>query len=753
MSPIRVIVALFSALAFLVVSPISARAGTYTVRSCWSNALYDGWETISYTQLPLYGAIDDCKTYNGQLIAESFPYQGHTWAQNDAYGHVFTAPGRTRITGFSADVSGQSGSGRVPIAEPWFRGLWEPRTDRSWAFENPVDQESHFSVDGLSASKLAVGLLCTAATCTFPGWDVPLLPTLPLPGPIWQGDYDQLAQARNITLTIEDDEPPALQILQGVPDGWQNDSLLPVAFNASDNVGAYNLRVVIDGAQKGISNRTCFEGQLNSARQPCADPGPPLQKNLEIGGLSDGPHEVRFQALDVADNLTEKAVTLWTDHTAPGAPRALQLDGPDGWRADNRFAVEWAAPPDDGSAPIDAAAYQLCPASNQPYDETGCVRGERSGSRVSHIDDLALPSSGEWRLRVALRDAAGNLDWDRAAVLERLRLDTGAPLVAFQPFDPADPARVRLAASDGESGIATVEIEVRRHGETLWRTLQVTGTGNQYAAMLDDGELRDGTYDVRARVTDQAGNERTTENLAGGTPLSVRLPIRDAITLAVGHPERVRVKSAKAKDPHYRRVLVAKPQAVYGESVAIEGRLTDAAGNPRLDAAIQVLERVDLPGRDWQQLATVGVTPSGTFTFKALPGPARVLRFVYPGTATSRPRSEDVELRIGAGVNLTPSRRRVVNGEAVEFRGRLLGGPLPATGKLLALQALTNRGWRTFATPRARASDGRFSVRYRFTGTPVTTRYAFRVMVPEESGYPYARGTSKVTKVLVRGSG
>src|SRR4051794_24748350 len=86
---------------------------------------------------------------------------------------------------------------------------------------------------------------------------------------------------------------------------------------------------------------------------------------------------------------------------------------------------------------INAAAYQLCPASNQPYDESGCVRGERSGSRLSHIDDLALPASGEWRLRVALRDSAGNLDWNRGADLDRLRLDTGTPVAAFQPFDPA----------------------------------------------------------------------------------------------------------------------------------------------------------------------------------------------------------------------------------------------------------------------------------------------------------------------------
>jgi hypothetical protein len=66
-------------------------------------------------------------------------------------------------------------------------------------------------------------------------------------------------------------------------------------------------------------------------------------------------------------------------------------------------------------------------------------------------------------------------------------------------------------------------------------------------------------------------------------------------------------------------------------------------------------------------------------------------------------------------VTLVPSRKRARNGDDVVFTGRVLGGPIPEAGKLLALQAHTSKGWRTFATPRARASDGRFSSRYRFT--------------------------------------
>jgi hypothetical protein len=260
-------------------------------------------------------------------------------------------------------------------------------------------------------------------------------------------------------------------------------------------------------------------------------------------------------------------------------------------------------------------------------------------------------------------------------------------------------------------------------------------------------------YEVRAHVTDLAGNERTITRLADGTALTVALPIRAATALSVGQPLRVRVKSAAGKRPKYRRVLAKRARSRFGRRVSIEGRLTDEAGNPLGNAPVEVYERVRLPGMDWRLVTTIRTRATGAFEWRALAGPARVLRFVYPGTGTTRPVIQEVELAVRAGVTLVPSRRGVDNGQDVVFRGRLLGAPLPSAGKLLTLQARTQRGWLTFANPRARATDGRWRYRYRFTGTSFTSRYAFRVLVPEDSSYPYAAGKSKVVRVLVRGSG
>ncbi len=352
---------------------------------------------------------------------------------------------------------------------------------------------------------------------------------------------------------------------------------------------------------------------------------------------------------------------------------------------------------------------------------------------------MTVPHDGAWALRVALKDAAGNLDPGAYSTLEPLRLDTEPPCGEFLPMDPQDPSRIRLSASDATSGVDHVEIEVRRQGDNAWVPLSVDGA---YSAVVDDSQLAAGAYDVRARVFDRALNEKSVTTTRAGTPLRLTLPARVKSVIAVGRPTRVRVKGKK-----YKRVLVGSPVVPFGKALSLEGKLSDPAGNPRARETVTVTERVG--NGDWRNLGSVRTSATGAFVFKALAGPSRTIRFSYGGTATTLPETKDVVVQVPAATTIAPSKPRVRNGNDVTFRGRTRSGPLPAAGKILALQALTTKGWRTFATPRARAKDGRWSLRYRFTGTPTRTRYSFRVVTPVESGYPYAQGTSRTARVLV----
>ncbi|MEA2141708.1 MAG: hypothetical protein QOI64_138, partial [Solirubrobacteraceae bacterium] len=312
-----------------------------------------------------------------------------------------------------------------------------------------------------------------------------------------------------------------------------------------------------------------------------------------------------------------------------------------------------------------------------------------------------------------------------------------------------DPARVRVLASDSISGIAWGQIEIRRSDEAGWRALHTTATSGGFEAVVDDEALANGTYHLRAWTADRAGNERSTQSRQNGESATVSLPIRIRSRLVVGRRTRVRAKGSGGR--RYRTVLVARPRARFGRTIPLAGRVTTPGGNPLADADLEVFERVKLPAADWRRIATVQTGRNGWFRFKALRGPSRVLRFRFPGNRLIQGRSTEIELHVRARSSLRVSRRSVVNGEQVTFRGHLKGGSVAAPGKLVQLQVYARGGWLTFATPRASPRTGRWSHNYRFAATRGRVRYRFRAWVPEEASYPYDGGVSNTVEVLVRG--
>ena len=107
----------------------------------------------------------------------------------------------------------------------------------------------------------------------------------------------------------------------------------------------------------------------------------------------------------------------------------------------------------------------------------------------------------------------------------------------------------------------------------------------------------------------------------------------------------------------------------------------------------------------------------GWFSYLVPAGPSRLLRFRYAGAPKIRPQTREVHVRVRSISSIRASDRSVINGEPVTFSGRLRGGFIPPTGKLVELQYFDRGKWRTFRTFRAAASDGRWSYTYRFDNT------------------------------------
>jgi hypothetical protein len=557
------------------------------------------------------------------------------------------------------------------------------------------------------------------------------------------------------TVTIADGTPPAVSVAGGsaAASGWRAGAQ-SVDVSASDNVGIQEDRVLIDGARVSTAPRSCNYG----LKAPC--PNGVNSLVVPTGGFSDGVHTLSAQAVDAAQNVGGSAgVTIYTDNTPPTQALDVALDGGGTWRTENKFKVTWRNPP-QRFAPIVAAEYQLCPtvgpdasASARAQAQRECVRGSRTGNGVTRIDNLSVPKENAWSLNLWLRDSAGNQQAASAVKVDGVNYDITPPKsVAFIAQDPQDPARLRVRATDEGSGIRSGSIEVRRDGENVWRPLPTEVTDYGLSAFMDDETLPKGVYFMRARAADAASLEQSSDRWEDGNPATLKLPIRLPSRLVAGrHGKRIchRIKRGRHRHRVCRRRLVTKPRVRVGRSTRLFGRLT-INRQAAAASAVEVWRQLD-GSADWKRLGTITTSKSGRFSYKARRGPARTIRFRYPGAAMIRGRNADVRLRVKASTSIAVNHRSVITGEYVTFRGHLRGGWLPTGGVLVELQVRTRGKWRTFAQPRAPGSTGRWVYRYRFETIRGRARFRFRARIRRQRGYPFTTGHSRQIPIRVRG--
>lgn len=716
-------------------------AGTYVVRHCANGtSMASAWTSSPWIPTLLTYSSNMCAVGQSPYIGVSTygKYTPVTVPVGSRIDWTFRAPESTRIVGIVA----QSRMVTAPVADVFDAQVWDSDTGETLFEATPQPGSSGFpgpdvplSVALRPTRAISFGLRCNRPVSCVIGRP----PSLP-------SDY-QSWWLGDLSLQLSDSTPPTVRPVHIPGESWQGAGAVPVEFLAEDNVGIRELRVEAAGREIVAARDACYLETTNTVARPCDKANSRASASLSVESLPEGRQQLGVSARDPGGLETTLKYQMRIDRTPPVAPRGLQLVGAEGWRSTREFEIQWAAPPgNDDVAPLVGNEYEFCPETNLAYDVAGCVRASSTFSAGATRDRVTAPGEGAWTLRMAHRDAAGNTNPANATSTSSLRFDASAPSGEFEPFDPRDPTRIRLHATDAVSGVATVEVEARRAGESTWHALTVEGGGGRYSAVLDDSLYPKGSYDVRARVFDLAGNEKSMTHAPGGTAMRVGLPVRVESRMTAGRVKRMKKSGKKT----VKRVLDARPIVDYGRTVTISGRIADPTGNPRARVSVDVSERVDAPARPWGALGSVQTTAAGTFSFRVPAGASRTIRFSYGGSATTQPAAKEIQVRVRAAATIRPDRRRLRNGDEVVFRGRVRSGPVPEAGKLVTLQALTRRGWTTFGNARARAKDGRWSYRYRFTGTTVRSRYSFRVVVPAESGFPYAQGTSDTTRVLVQ---
>ena len=714
-------------LLLLAAFPAVARAGTYDVAACGGPA-GAAQRAFAATADPQMEAYSICPPQNGVgtgIVTKASSRGGVAGYGAGAY-QVFTAPPGASLESVSFNV------GAIRLAGYWSVGIVAFDGDFN---SGDLPYGCYYGRPGCDVGTSSFSIRATApllghsrfrfeTRCFGPaGCDVSASSFNPA--------NRALFSAANVTVRLRDDGRPWIGPERGAlwSDGWHRGYEEAWA-RLVDNVGVMITRLYADGAvRNGVDFRDPSLPEWAACDftlpKPCKD-FDPGGLSLDTGTLADGEHSLRFEAIDAAGNLAAVDRQIRVDNTAPAKVTGLAVDGGEGWRATNDFTARWNNPPGQ-YAPISRAHFELCPAA----PGAPCGGGAVASPSIDGLSRLTVPGPGEYRLRVWVEDDAGNHDPARASDAVSLRFDDEAPSVLFERPDPDHPTRLTASVAERGSGIAEARIEIRPDGRRHWQELDSSLSGGLLVADVDDAALPDGDYDVRARVRDHAGNERT-----GGRRLHLPLRARSAVLLSKCRRTRCRRRAGATI-------------VVRGRRASIDGLLTGAAGEPIARGRVSVLERVRT-ATAWRAVAELRSDMLGRFSFRVPPGPSRSIRFAYAGTALVKPASGELTMLVPAGSSIRVDRPAVRNGETVMFTGRLAAGPVPDGGKLIDLQAYYRGGWRTFATPRTDAR-GRWSYRYRFGATRGTVRYGFRARIRREAAYPYELGYSRRIRVTVRG--
>jgi hypothetical protein len=554
---------------------------------------------------------------------------------------------------------------------------------------------------------------------------------------------------RALTITVEDATPPGAWMTGGdlLDGGWRRGSQFVAVAGFDHGAGVRYGETRLDGARVGFTEYPCEKvsigGEWRGTRmQPCLT-NASTTHTISTNGFSDGPHTVVHCSTDFAANSAcAPSRTVLIDNNPPAHPRAVVLDGGEGWRRTNDFDLGWENPDQGPASPIAGASWRILGTAG--FD-TG-VRFAAGRGRRS-LADLSVPAAGAYSLQLWLRDEAGN-EAPPSAVTVPLRLDDLRPTVGFSVEAPD--TQLKAEVGDALSGPAAGQLLYRRVDAEGWTELPtklVQGDAAGQARLVAPMPALDyGTYVFRADATDVAGNGASTTLRTDGTQMAIRrMPSPHA---------------PKAKARLFARLRGGRGHGDsltvrFGAPALLSGRLTrvDGAGIGGRD--LRVVSRPSHGALTPVAVQKVRTGEQGGFELKLPPGPSRRLTVTFPGDGGLEVASRRaLELRVHSGISLRALPPSLRTGQAVRLGGKVnsKGAPIPRRGKLVAIQYLeqaTHR-WRPVLVTRT-DHHGRYRAHYRFRYIAGKAAIRLRAMALAEERWPYAPGSSSPVTVHVRG--
>jgi hypothetical protein len=437
-------------------------------------------------------------------------------------------------------------------------------------------------------------------------------------------------------------------------------------------------------------------------------------------------------------------------------------------------------------------ASQAFPLNNTKWHQ--CDAAGLGG--VSTSVDTTRFGNGSAPLTIRGLDAAGAITSD-AAYTKTLYLDNQPPSVALSgPTDAPSTAGtqyITATAAAGPSGVSGINCTLD-DAPFHWypedtASIPVAGIGEHHLTCFAANNARNAsgavaisaasswTLTIRqpsvstvafSRVVDALQCKPVRERVRiparwvtarfHGRPVRVKLPAQTrTVKVERCHPRIVR-RRVRVAGRWYTERIVVLPHVVkrtskrvrFGSATTVSGWLGTAQGTALGGQSVQILAAPDNGLGQFTAVATTTTAADGGWTAPLPAGTSRIIRAVYPGSATVEPSaSEFAHVIVPASLRLSLRPRVTHWGGTIAITGRLRGGEVPPAGELVVLRI----GWPGGSTEIGHlyaARDGTFSTPYRFLRGNGTETYRLWAETVKESDYPFAVGSSRKVSVTVR---
>ena len=353
-----------------------------------------------------------------------------------------------------------------------------------------------------------------------------------------------------------------------------------------------------------------------------------------------------------------------------------------------------------------------------------------TGSQLlAHFDDAGL--KGSYAFKVTACDNVGNCASTTRAVTLPARASAVSQVSVEQiPGLRCSSATVKHAASASRASSAPEGLSaVQQSGQSVLR-------------LARDGALRSHAGSARPLIL--AGKAFATESVG-------------AVMLGRSHhgprPERAVLASRRGAAPEVGRScsapaarLATRARVAFGRPVRLHGLLMSSAGLPLAGQPVAVLTAPDNGSNAFTEAAAVITGPGGSWTATLPPGPSRIIEASYPGSPTILPASGYATVITPAKIVLTSvTPDRTPWGRMVRVTGRVLGGYIPASSKLLRLDlgVVGIPGLSKIQGIPNVSPDGTFTTTYKFARYQGVVRFWLQVSSLAEADFPFSPSHSR----------